>query len=218
MTQKRPLETEKPAKDEVDVEEMHLGFLSEHHEPIEGREPMPWWFPTLMVLLLFWGGYYVGRYGGRFDANSYDPVSIGGTGGGAGTQPAGTQTERGEAVYRSICVSCHQPNALGVPNQYPPLAQSEWVNGPSAVPIKIVLRGLSGPVSVKGAQFNGQMPAWAASLSDDQIADVLTFVRASFGNKAGPIRSDEVKSLRDQTQSRTAPWTVSELQASAPAK
>lgn len=102
----------------------------------------------------------------------------------------------GKALY-TACAACHQATGLGIPGAFPPLAESEWVNGPVENLIRIQLRGLMGPIKVKGADFNSMMPAQAQQ-SDEDIAAVLTYVRSNFGNKSGPVTPDQVKALRSE--------------------
>jgi mono/diheme cytochrome c family protein len=110
-------------------------------------------------------------------------------------------------------MNCHQPDAKGLPKIYPPLAGSEWVNGDKAAPIKMLLHGLAGPITVKGEPFGtgNPIPMPPSGLDDQKIADVLTYVRANFGNTASAITADEVRMLREQHKARTALWTVPEL-------
>jgi mono/diheme cytochrome c family protein/glucose/arabinose dehydrogenase len=119
----------------------------------------------------------------------------------------------GKTVYDSLCMNCHQPDAKGLPKIYPPLAGSEWVNGDKAAPIKMLLHGLAGPITVKGEPFGtgNPIPMPPSGLDDQKIADVLTYVRANFGNTASAITADEVRMLREQHKARTALWTVPEL-------
>lgn len=121
----------------------------------------------------------------------------------------------GEKIYEMACLSCHQPEGKGLGTVYPPLANSEWVRGDKARLIKVVLHGLTGPIEVAGQKFGGgldpiPMPAMGG-LTDEQIADVLSFVRDSFGGKASPVTPGEVKSVRDAHAARTVPWTALEL-------
>ena len=83
----------------------------------------------------------------------------------------------------------------GVPGMHPPLIESEFINGDPDKLIKIVLEGLTGEMEIEGEVYNSIMPA-QANLTDQQIADVLTFVRASFGNNSGEISPEEVQKLR----------------------
>lgn len=109
-----------------------------------------------------------------------------------------------------ICQTCHMENGEGVAGTYPPLAGSEIVNGPPDPMIAIVLHGLQGPVTVKGQVYNNIMAPWG-SLGDDQIAAVVSYVRASFGNSASSITPQDVAAVRQATASRTDLWTIDEL-------
>lgn len=116
----------------------------------------------------------------------------------------------GEAVYKSRCSMCHQANGAGLPNMFPPLAESEWVNGPAENLIKIQLYGLTGPITVKGKDYNGVM-AGNATMSDQEIADVLTYVRSHMGNNASAVTADMVKKHRDEMKEGAGPVTVADL-------
>lgn len=95
------------------------------------------------------------------------------------------------------CVACHQPTGAGLPNVFPPLAGSEWVNGPVENLIRIQLRGLMGPITVAGKQYSSAMPP-NATMTDEEIAEVLTYIRSSWGNKASAVTPDMVKALRSE--------------------
>lgn len=101
----------------------------------------------------------------------------------------------GKKVYDSVCLACHMRNGTGVPGMHPPITKSDFVNGDPEKLIGIVLNGLSGEVEVNGDTYNNVMPP-QANLSDQQIADVLTFVRGSFGNNSGPITPEQVTKVR----------------------
>lgn len=124
--------------------------------------------------------------------------------------------ERGKTVYMQVCFACHQPTGMGLPNMFPPLAGSNWVKAKKADRmIRIVLHGLNGPVQVNGVPFTTPaplMPPQGAALSDQQIADVLTYVRAEFGGGASEVTVDQVKAIRDAEKARAAMWTEAELQ------
>jgi mono/diheme cytochrome c family protein len=102
---------------------------------------------------------------------------------------------RGKTVYTTFCLPCHQADGSGVPTMNPPLIKTSWVLGSKNVLIEQVLKGSSGKVVIDGEKFNGVMPA-QTQLTDEQIADVLTFVRNSFGNKASIVTLAEVKAVR----------------------
>lgn len=104
---------------------------------------------------------------------------------------------RGKTVYENTCLACHQPDGSGVPNMNPPLVKTKWVLGDKKALAKIVLKGLQGgEIDIDGDKFHNPMPPLESVLSDQEIADVLTYVRNSFGNKASLVTVAEVKALR----------------------
>jgi mono/diheme cytochrome c family protein len=110
-----------------------------------------------------------------------------------------------------VCQTCHQANGEGLPNAFPPLAGSDIVNGPVGPHLAIVLKGLTGPVTVKGAPYNGMMAPWE-SLSDEQIVGAINYERASWGNKGTPATVADVARIRGAVKGRTTPWTIAELE------
>ena len=120
------------------------------------------------------------------------------------------QMKRGAAVYARTCIACHQPTGMGLPPVFPPIANAPIVVGNPELPIKFILQGLMGPITVNGTTYNSMMPP-VPGVSDAEIADVLTYVRQSFGNQGNPVSADQVKAVRAATAGRTAPWTTAEL-------
>jgi mono/diheme cytochrome c family protein/glucose/arabinose dehydrogenase len=123
----------------------------------------------------------------------------------------------GKEVYRRDvhCATCHQPTGLG-DAIYPPLAGSEWAVGDETRLIKIVLKGLWGPITVKGKVFdpkNGVPPMlpFEHLLKDEEIAGVLTYVRNSFGNSAPPVKPEAVKKVREIIKDKKDFFTVDDL-------
>jgi mono/diheme cytochrome c family protein/glucose/arabinose dehydrogenase len=116
----------------------------------------------------------------------------------------------GQAIYEALCLNCHQAAGQGLAGVYPPLAKSDWVAGDVQTLIKITMHGLAGPTKVQGKEY-GLVPMPPMGLDDQQLADVLTYVRSAFGNKAPSVKPDEVKAVREATKGRTAPWTAEEL-------
>ena len=104
------------------------------------------------------------------------------------------RVEFGQRVYNQICTACHQTSGLGVPGAFPPLAESDYLNADKGRAIDIVINGLSGPVTVNGKEYNGQMPAW--QLADEDIANVLTFVYDSWGNAGYEVTPEDVARQR----------------------
>jgi mono/diheme cytochrome c family protein len=111
-------------------------------------------------------------------------------------------------------VVCHTATGEGVPNIFPPLAGSEWVTGPAARPIAVVLHGLQGAVTVKGVTYTNAMMAYGTGvpMSDTEVAAVVTHIRSSWGNAASPVSEAEVARVRKATAGRTGPYTQAELE------
>lgn len=101
----------------------------------------------------------------------------------------------GKKVYTAICLACHMADGGGVPNMNPPLIQTTYVLGDKKALIKIVLNGFKEDVEINGQKFSNNMTPHN-DLKDQEIADVLTYVRHSFGNKASSITTAEVKKVR----------------------
>ena len=116
----------------------------------------------------------------------------------------------GAQIFSSTCAACHQAQGEGT-QMYPPLAGSEWVNGAQSRLVRIIMYGLNGDVEVQGQVYNGAMPAWGSTLSDEEIAAVATYIRSSFGNQSPPVTTATVTQTRAANAGRTTPWTVSEL-------
>jgi mono/diheme cytochrome c family protein len=119
-----------------------------------------------------------------------------------------SKTERialGKKLFTSICAACHQPTGRGLPNVFPPLAGSDYLNSDKNRAVQIVVFGRQGEVVVNGSKFNNNMPSFP--LGDQDIANVLTYVYNSFGNAGLEVTPDEVKSVRAQGPAKTAPAT-----------
>ena len=113
------------------------------------------------------------------------------------------QIARGKQVYMQTCFVCHQISGEGIANQIPPLAKSDYLMADKERPIRIVLQGLSGDVVVNGKKYNGTMVP-LNNLSDEDIANVLTYVRNSFGNSGDAVALDEVRRVRSESPTPTA--------------
>ena len=120
----------------------------------------------------------------------------------------------GETVYQMACLSCHQADRKGLPGVYPPLAGTEWIAGDKKSLIKIVLHGLKGPIKVAvrdyGVGENSIPMPPMGGLEDQQIADVLSYLRAQDGVN-DLVSKDEVRALRNAHKSRIESWTVEQL-------
>jgi mono/diheme cytochrome c family protein len=194
-------------EENVDVQKIHMNIVGrEKEEPEEGFEPTPMWVWGVSVLVLFCMGFYLGRYGGSFSAVAHEVEQPQ-----RGGEKSVTRTVKGDAVFAGVCQACHQASGLGVPGQYPPLVGSEWLLQDPGMPIRIVLHGVQGEISVKGSIFNNKMPQFHDKLSSDEIAAVLTHVRSAWGNAAGAINAADVDSMRVRYAGR-GPWSAAELE------
>ena len=109
------------------------------------------------------------------------------------------ELEAGKKVYDTYCLACHQANGLGAPGLNPPLVDTDWVTGDKERLIGVILNGMSEPTEIKGELYQNAM-ASHAFLDDQQIADVLTFIRNHWGNEADAVTTDEVAALRKTLQ------------------
>ena len=189
-----------------------------HQRPIgrAQRVAVPALIFAVLAALLFWGDMHLIGQGGEMDGRVHFPyespaqlVSLN------VKEPVDPLIEKGTGVYALVCKGCHQEDGQGSAAQgFPPLAGSDWVNvkDPSRL-IRIVLKGLSGPITVNGKVYSqAQMLPWE-SLSDEEIAAVLSYTRNTWGNKNPLVRPADVAQVRDEVKGRTgfSPFTEEEL-------
>ena len=203
-----------------DVQEVHAAIQREKREPRVGLEPLSIWLIAVYGVAIFTGGAYFWGYSGNFSGDGLDP--LGGpppTKKAGGAQGAEQQAElsprdRGKKIFAANCQTCHQANGEGVPGQYPPLAGSEFTTGGSKRPAMIVLKGLQGPVKVKGQQYGSAvMQPWDKTLTDQKIADVLTYERSEWGNSASPVTAVQIAALRKELASHPESFSEHDILA-----
>lgn len=100
----------------------------------------------------------------------------------------------GKKTYDNKCAACHRPNGKGITNAFPPLAQSDYLNNTPAKAIEAVIHGLSGKIKVNNITYNSVMSP--IEMTDEEVANVLTYVYSQWGNNKTIITSDMVKKLR----------------------
>ena len=193
------------------------------HEKILGKQPdekgrysrLPLGLLFFFSGLIFFGGTYLGRYSGYFHPQIYNENAPVPKVGQLIVAPPADPMVVGKAAYGAVCIACHQPTGLGLPPAFPPLVGSEWVAGSEERLIRILLYGLQGPIKVKGADFNGAMPAVGPgsgfNLNAEKVAGVLTFVRKEWAGIDKPITAAKVTEIRGKEGSR-GPMTVAELE------
>lgn len=103
--------------------------------------------------------------------------------------------ERGSDIYVSNCITCHMENGEGIPSAFPPLAKSDYLLEKTDDAIKAILNGAAGEMVVNGVSYYGAMAAF--DLSDQEVADVMNYVRNNWGNKGETVEARQVARLRD---------------------
>ena len=130
---------------------------------------------------------------------------------GLGACQESRQARSGSDIYDRFCVNCQQADGMGIPGAFPPVYESEWVNGDVGRLIRLVLNGMQGPMTVKGERYNNVMTPHDF-LDDAQIAAVLTYVRSSFGNSSGAVVLNDVTAVRAVNEQQDF-WLPEELEA-----
>jgi mono/diheme cytochrome c family protein len=179
----------------------------ERGDPYEMETPIPLAVLLLVAGMVVFGMFYIlasapdGRpeLGDRRTLDDLRPVV-------AAPGLAGVAQVDGAAIYAARCASCHQASGLGLPGVFPPLAQSEWVEGDAARLASILLHGIQGELTVKGVAYAGAMPGFREQLDDASIAAVASHIRSQWGNAAPAIEAAAVAAARSASASRTTPW------------
>jgi len=205
------------------TESQTMPNIADSTEPQAGRRPVPIWLMFLPFPLGYWGMVYFDQQSGWFDKNVYEPYGS--------TEellvmqppaPGGEQLVLGKKLFHDNCAVCHMDTGTGNPgNGCPPLAASEWVSaaGPARI-VRIVSKGLTGPIQVKGQTWStGTMLAIGDQLPGDEkeksekIAAIISYIRNEFGNKASSITPEKVAAIRAKIATRTSNFTPTEVSA-----
>ncbi len=192
------------------IQQVHAQLQKQKPDKASGYSFLPLGILGLMCSAVFFSSIYLAHYSIRFDplvVNEYARREKPG----AMAAPTVTPAMLGKQVFVTVCQVCHQPNGQGLPGVYPPLAGSEWAQGTEERIVRIVLLGLHGPIKVAGRDFNNAMSPVGLTLKDEQIANVLTYVRQEWGNKAPEVKPETVARIRGELGNRSEPWTVPEL-------
>jgi mono/diheme cytochrome c family protein len=153
--------------------------------------PIFGWLMAVVGFGIFGAGSFFSSYGNEVAAGLSDDERL-----------------LGKKLFSANCAACHQANGQGQPGQFPPLARSGFVLGDAGNRlIVIILKGLQGPIKVKGQAFNSAMQAWEGQYTDQQVAAILSYVRSDWGNSAPMISTEAVKAVRDGLKSRKEQWT-----------
>lgn len=206
--------------DSTDLDRLHSAVKREKEDLAPENRPAPLWATFLLMLVAIVAGAQLGPMTGGWSFDISNPFSIasgGGdprpknTGDDAGADPFAAAMKKGASGY-AVCGGCHQGNGGGIPGQFPPLAGSEYVKGGTERLIRIVQHGLTGPITVNGQGYNtpGGMQPFGAAMSGQDLANVLTYIRNSWGNEGTMVTKEMVQKVRDE-EKRASQWTDADL-------
>jgi mono/diheme cytochrome c family protein len=212
------------AAEGASVVDIHDAVRREKVLPPTGQEPLTFGPLILAAFALILGAGFLGAYGNGFRDDIYvssyytpDPRPPGAGGADLGEKLAWIDQwmKDGKNVYAN-CIPCHQATGTGQPGLFPPLKGSEWVNGGTQRLGAIMMKGITGPFTVNGQGYNNVMAPWD-TLGDEKVAQVLTYVRRSFGTLKdgddGIVTTEMVKAAREEYKSRATPWDEAGLRA-----
>ena len=200
-----------------DTDTSHHAQERENEEPEERIRPMPLAAVAVTLAMVLFGVVYI------FISEPFGNASLGDRRTVAdlsGPVPAAAgATVDGKAMFAAHCSACHQATGKGIAGVFPPLDGSEWVQGDTRILANILLHGITGKISVAGADYNGAMPAFQ-QLNDAELAAVASYVRGTWSNKAQALPATLFEQER-KASTRTTPFEGgAALQAleAAPAK
>ena len=185
----------------------------------EAHEPLPTWIFLACGFALFLAGSSFTGFS-TFGLGLYDQ----GPGGpslatGSNTQEAAVTdpVAIGKKLFNNNCANCHHADGEGQPGTYPPMGGSEWVNGSKERLAAILLHGLSGPLTVRGGSYGtAVMAAWSTNFTDDQLADLMTYIRTSFGNTSSAVQPADVAAARAKFNAQANAYCQADLLGIAP--
>ncbi len=205
--------------DSTDLDRLHAAVKREKPDTQPGREPLSVQLLVAAFFITILGGGYLGAYthvsGFSFDQSSafagkpVDPRPVEHEEGPA-LDAFQFAMKKGSSVYNN-CVGCHQPTGLGLPGINPPLAGSEWVMGGTERVARIAMHGLVGSITVKGGGFNTPGGMVPPQMTDADIANVLTYVRNTWGNQGTMLTKEMVVKVRQATSGHAGQWKAEEL-------
>ena len=184
-----------------DKESQRRAQQRETVEPTESSRPIPKLFLIFALAHVLWGAAYIVTTGPFGSSTLGDQRTLAAL---SGPAPGAAGAADGKKVFAANCVACHQATGKGLPGVFPPLDGSEWVIGEGRTIANILLHGINGELEVMGVTYKGAMPAFK-QLSDAELAAVVTYVRAEWSNKAGPVTPQLFEAER-KASNRTAPF------------
>ena len=151
-------------------------------------------FPLLLGLVVILASCSGGSSSSKKQAKTSDSSAKNSQAEMTNSNESNAKPHPGEALYKTNCLTCHQADGSGVPNMYPPLSPNEWIRDKDKL-IDIMLHGLKGEIQVGDETYNNAMPPHNG-MTNQELADVLSYVRSSFGNNLEPITQADVAAAR----------------------
>ncbi|MBK8094636.1 MAG: cytochrome c [Verrucomicrobiaceae bacterium] len=203
--------------DSTDLDRIHSAVKREKADKAPENAPAPMWASFLLMIVAVVAGGQLGPNLNFSKSNPYptpvaaDDIRPLPQGEVVGADPFQMAIKKGGSGY-AVCGGCHQGNGMGIPGSFPPLAGSEWVTGGTERLIRVAQHGLTGAITVKGQGFNtpGGMMPFGAAMSAQDLANVLTYVRNTWGNEGTMITKEMVEKVRAE-EKRASQWTEADL-------
>ena len=186
----------------LDTDPSHRAQERENDEPEERIRPVPLVVAAITLAMVLFGVGYIFLSESFGNAELGDRRTVADLSGPA-PAAAGAVVD-GKAVFAAQCVACHQATGKGLPGVFPPLDGSEWVQGDARTVANILLHGITGKITVAGADYNGAMPSFQ-QLGDAELAAVTSYVRSAWSNKAPPLPVTLFEQER-KASTRTTPF------------
>ena len=204
--------------DSNDLDRIHGAVKREKADLPAGSDNAPTWAIFMAFLAAIFAGGQLGTTAGGYSLDNvaaYGPIldpRPKTTDDASALDPFQLAMKKGATTY-ALCGGCHQGSGMGVPGQFPPLVGSEIALEGTEQLTRIVLHGLVGPVTVKGVGYNtpGGMPGQGAVLSDSDVANVITYIRNTWGNEGSMVTKEMVAKVREAEKARTTQWTMAEM-------
>ena len=171
-------------------------YAREKPEPSEASRPVPVWLLLLLSSLALWGSvYYLQTPVARSDWGDLrsEPEAM----------PAAAD---GKVLFAQNCAVCHQADGSGVAKVFPPLKDSEWVRADPEVMVHILLKGVEGPLQVKGSPYQGQMPSFESRFSNQEVVAIVEYVRHQLNQSEGHLEEARVAELRTRLTAHPGAW------------
>ena len=195
----------------------HVRLSKVKHEPTKGFLQAPLIFVFVFGCLIFICSIQLAHTTNDFQL--HPPIEV------VDLSPEEIEAQRidkklksGEKVFKARCASCHQANGLGITGQYPPLAGSKWATTDSGLITNIILKGLKGEIIVKGEKYgtSAAINMAAVPIDDREIANVVTYVRQSWGNESSEVFEEDVATYRSSSADQLEQWTGEQLMSLYP--